>query len=101
FSKGMKILLLTPLNIHHLRTLNEELKILLQKGYARIEIDGEIKKIEDVLAGEGETESEKASERGRETKEKKVKSKTPNSKPETRNARILVDRLVIEEIADE
>lgn len=111
--KGTKVLLLTPLTQHHLRSLKEELNILLQKGFSRIEMDGEIKKIEDVLLSEGAVESEKSSKGGSnispDEKKKVVKNKiglvtkSPNPKPETGNltVRILVDRLVIDEINDE
>ena len=44
-----RVMIMTPLLIHEGRTLNYELKILLQKGYTRIVADGQVKQIEEVL----------------------------------------------------
>lgn len=47
--EGEKILLLVPFKIHAKRDTNEELTILLQKGFARLYSQGEIFRIEDLL----------------------------------------------------
>lgn len=44
------VTILCPLHPHNDRSLQEELAVLLQKGFSRIELDGQITKIEDVLA---------------------------------------------------
>ncbi len=45
-----RVMIMTPLLIHEGRTLDYELKILLQKGYTRIVVDGKVAQIEEVLA---------------------------------------------------
>lgn len=47
FPEQTEVLLLSPLQISKERTLKETLEILLQQGFSRIEIEGEIKKIQD------------------------------------------------------
>jgi excinuclease ABC subunit A len=44
-----RVMIMTPLLIHEGRTLDYELKILLQKGYTRIVVDGKVAQIEDLL----------------------------------------------------
>ncbi len=44
-----RVMIMTPLLIHEGRTLNYELKILLQKGYTRIVVDGKVAQIEELL----------------------------------------------------
>lgn len=46
---GTKIQLFTPLQSRHERTLEQELNLLLQKGYSRVKFLGELMGIEDVL----------------------------------------------------
>src|SRR5690606_29437002 len=41
--------ILCPLYPHNNRTLKEELAVLLQKGFSRIVLNDEIRKVEDVL----------------------------------------------------
>ncbi len=43
------IIILCPLYPHHERSLKEELAVLLQKGFSRVIINKEIKKVEDLL----------------------------------------------------
>lgn len=43
------VTILCPLHPHNNRTLKEELAVLLQKGFARVMLAGEIKKVEDLL----------------------------------------------------
>ncbi len=49
FDEGDKIIISTPLKIKDNRTIDEELKVLLSKGYTRVLADGEMQYIEDVL----------------------------------------------------
>jgi excinuclease ABC subunit A len=46
--KGDKVLLLVAFRQHHNRDTKEELNILMQKGFSRIYVDGEIIRIEDL-----------------------------------------------------
>ena len=50
FADETKILLYTPLHQKQNRTLTDELNILLQKGFSRVQYKGEIQKIEDILS---------------------------------------------------
>jgi len=47
--EGEKLIISAPMNIKKGRTVEEELKILLSKGYTRILLDGETAFIEDLL----------------------------------------------------
>jgi len=49
FNEGDKFSILAPLKIKEHRTAQDELKILLQKGYSRVALNGEIHFIEDIL----------------------------------------------------
>ncbi|MFC5412701.1 excinuclease ABC subunit UvrA [Larkinella bovis] len=49
YEAGQRVMIMAPLHIRPDRTLADELKILLQKGYTRIVADGEVLFIEDVL----------------------------------------------------
>ncbi len=46
--QGDKVLLLVIFKQHHSRNIKEELNILMQKGFSRIYMDGEIIRIEDI-----------------------------------------------------
>ncbi len=46
--KGDKVLLLVAFKQHHNRNVKEELSILMQKGFSRIYVDGDIIRIEDI-----------------------------------------------------
>ena len=46
--QGDKVLLLVTFKQHHNRNVKEELGILMQKGFSRIYVDGEILRIEDI-----------------------------------------------------
>jgi len=48
-SSGDKVLVLVPFKQHVNRNIQEELNILLQKGFSRIYIEGEILRIEDLI----------------------------------------------------
>lgn len=46
--EGTRVMVLTPLKVKEGRKIEKELELLLQKGYTRIVIDGEIKQIEEL-----------------------------------------------------
>ncbi|GAB3540121.1 excinuclease ABC subunit UvrA [Spirosoma fluminis] len=46
---SQRVMIMTPLLIHAGRTLDYELKILLQKGYTRIVVNGQVQQIEELL----------------------------------------------------
>ncbi len=81
-----RVFILTPLIKHELRTLAEEYAILLQKGFSRIEVNGEIVKIEDVLENEEQTASTKVKPEKKRAKAKQAESVI----------NILVDRLIVD-----
>ena len=47
--ENTRIMILAPFFLKHERKLAEEMKVLIQKGYTRIVIDGEIKFLEELL----------------------------------------------------
>jgi excinuclease ABC subunit A len=49
FDENDKLTISTPLKIKNTRTVENELKVLLSKGYTRILVDGEVQFIEEVL----------------------------------------------------
>ena len=49
FPDGTKAYILTPLFLHPGRSIEEELNVLLQKGFARVKYNGTVQKIEDAL----------------------------------------------------
>ena len=49
YPAGQRVMIMTPLIIHPGRTLDYELKILLQKGYTRVVADGRVLQIETLL----------------------------------------------------
>lgn len=58
FEAGQRVMIMAPLHIRPDRTLADELKVLLQKGYTRIVADGEVLFMEELLEG-GEKEEGK------------------------------------------
>ncbi|RFS15705.1 excinuclease ABC subunit UvrA [Emticicia sp. C21] len=48
-AEGTRVMVLTPLKIKDDRKIKKELDLLLQKGYTRVLIDGEIKQIEEIV----------------------------------------------------
>jgi len=54
FEAGKRVLILTPLIVREGRTLDYELKILLQKGYTRVVIDGQTVQVEELLEQEAD-----------------------------------------------
>jgi excinuclease ABC subunit A len=59
-NKGDKAFILIALKQHKNRELREELNILVQKGFSRIYVDGEIIRIEELLEGKSEIGKTKA-----------------------------------------
>ncbi|MGA0559412.1 excinuclease ABC subunit UvrA [Larkinella sp. VNQ87] len=49
FEAGQRVMVMAPLHIRTDRTLADELKVLLQKGYTRIVADGQVLFIEEIL----------------------------------------------------
>ncbi|MEO5647444.1 MAG: excinuclease ABC subunit A, partial [Chitinophagaceae bacterium] len=47
-AKGDKVMLLVKFKQHHNRDIKEELSILMQKGFSRLYIKGEVKRIEEI-----------------------------------------------------
>jgi excinuclease ABC subunit A len=78
---GQRVLVATPLLVREGRSLTQELNVLLQKGYTRLLVDGEVQQIEDMLGGGEEGEK-------REEREKGKTSSSPSFE-------ILVDRGVV------
>jgi excinuclease ABC subunit A len=77
---GDKILLLVPFRQHVNRNVSEELNILMQKGFSRLYVSGEVLRIEDLL-------------------EEKTPAKK-NWKP-GKDAYVLIDRLVVKEFDED
>ena len=46
--EGTRIMILTPLKVKEGRKINKELDLLLQKGYTRVVVDGEVKQIQEI-----------------------------------------------------
>ena len=51
---GLKVMITCPLAIHEDRSIEDELKILLSKGYTRVLLEGELKFIDDLIDREEE-----------------------------------------------
>jgi excinuclease ABC subunit A len=49
FDNGTKVMLYAPLKYTPGRTLQTELNVLLQKGFARVQYNGEVQRIEDLI----------------------------------------------------
>lgn len=47
--QGTRVEITSPLHIHEGKTIQDELKLLLQKGFSRIKLDGENHAIEEIL----------------------------------------------------
>jgi len=55
YPKDTRLVILTNIILRDNRTLPEQLDILLKEGYSRIEIDGEMERIDEVLSSKKET----------------------------------------------
>lgn len=80
--EGQRVMVLSPLYLKEGRKLSEEMKILLQKGYTRIVIDGETKFLEELLD------------------DKAALKNLPAIDLFSNNYKILIDRVVIKKEAD-
>src|SRR3954466_15787229 len=63
FKVGTRIMVACPLHIKKGRKLNDELNLLLSKGFARILINGEVKFIEELLAPADEPKKKTAAKK--------------------------------------
>lgn len=77
---GTRVMIACPLAIKKGRKLNDELNLLLSKGYARILIDGQVKFIEELLA---------------ETVPPKAKKSSKDKAPASIVYEVLIDRTVV------
>ena len=59
-NEGDKAYILIALKQHKNRELKEELSILVQKGFSRLYVDGEIIRLEDLLDGKSEIKNKKS-----------------------------------------
>ena len=75
--ENTRIMILSPFFLKHERTLIEEMKVLIQKGYTRIVVDGEIKFLEELLDSKEELKN------------------LPPINLFTNNYKILIDRVAI------
>jgi excinuclease ABC subunit A len=80
--EGQRIMVLAPLFLKQDRKLAEEMKVLLQKGYTRIVIDGEIKFLEELLDN------------------KEALKNLPPINLFTNNYKILIDRVAVKKEED-
>lgn len=85
YSKGTKFTLLSPLKIRHERTLKEQLQVNLKQGITRLDVDGVITHIEDVIDIFENTE------------QKKEELEVFNKQIESGNIYLLIDRLTVDD----
>ncbi|MEO8583458.1 MAG: excinuclease ABC subunit A, partial [Flavitalea sp.] len=78
---GDKVLILVPFRQHANRNVSEELNILMQKGFSRLYVSGEVLRIEDLL-------------------EETAPGYKKNWKP-GKEAYVLIDRLVVKEYGED
>lgn len=91
--QGTRVMVACPLHIKKGRKLNEELNLLLSKGFARILVNGEVKFIEELLASPRPSDTSLPGERGRgEAKKKTPAKKAPGPKGDFE---ILIDRAAV------
>jgi len=81
--------ILCPLHPHNNRTLKEELAVLLQKGFIRVEFEGKISRIESILEDESIDNSSFPIDHGKNSKDHEPS--TMNYEPAVR---IVVDRII-------
>jgi excinuclease ABC subunit A len=87
-TSGQRVMILAPLLVQEGRTVEDELKILLQKGYTRISVEGEVREIEELL--ESQVKSQKSKVKSSEMSEADLQLSTFDLRPET--TEILIDR---------
>jgi excinuclease ABC subunit A len=98
-----QVTILCPLHPHNNRSLKEELAVLLQKGFIRIELNGKLTRIETVLEDETVLNTELQEETKAEGKKPKAKSKKAKADEEEdhetttsgngHSVRIVIDRI--------
>jgi excinuclease ABC subunit A len=87
-----QITILCPLHPHNNRSLKEELAVLLQKGFIRVEYNGTLARIENMLEDENIVNVLMGDEaEGKKTKAKSAKQKAEAAAP---TIRIVIDRIV-------
>lgn len=80
--EGQKLMILAPLQATEGRTLADELKIIFQKGFSRVVVNGELKFIEDLIGEDESIKSEVLSNNDTEKPEKSPKkSKKKTTEP--------------------
>ncbi len=84
FPEGTRVLIFAPMRKSEGRPISEELTLLMQKGYARVQWNGQVARIEDLIPTLNEEEKST----------RKEKSKKQNSAPAA--LQILIDRFVRE-----
>jgi excinuclease ABC subunit A len=115
--KGDQVVMLVPFKQHKNRHPKEELNILLQKGFSRLYLNGEILRIEDLLAMEASMLNQELSGNSAPLKPAKIKavkdpkttqSKTPKQSDQdvetSQNAQgiaILIDRLIVKDFEED
>jgi excinuclease ABC subunit A len=96
-----QVTILCPLHPHNNRSIKEELAVLMQKGFVRVEFDGQVSRIESLLEDESIdgssmlVDEEAAPARGKKTKVKKGETATTveSSLPAASVVRIVIDRI--------
>ncbi|MCD8742463.1 excinuclease ABC subunit UvrA [Mucilaginibacter roseus] len=83
-----QVTILAPLHPHNNRSLKEELAVLLQKGFVRVEYNGKLARIEALLEDESI-----AADKEIDAKPKKSKAKKEEPEPATFEVRIVIDRV--------
>ena len=93
-----RCILFAPLNIHPERLIEEELKVLMQKGFVRVLLMDEVMKIEDLLSADHSQTIQQLNESLGKTKTKKKKSKDPEENKSTSKQLIsvVIDRFIIQ-----
>jgi excinuclease ABC subunit A len=94
-----QVTLLCPLYPHNNRSLKEELAVLMQKGFVRVEFKGKLSKIEDLLEDMSIVDDgswlihEVQGEEGKtKTETKKVKGKAAKAKAESEEETVIADQ---------
>jgi excinuclease ABC subunit A len=87
-----QITILCPLHPHNNRSLKEELAVLLQKGFIRVEFNGTISRIETLLENTSLDDSSWLMVHGE--KSKKGKNHEPSTISHEPSVRIVIDRIV-------
>ena len=105
FSNNTKVILLAPLYLHPGRSLEEDLNVLLQKGFIRVRFANTIYKIEDLLLKENQSIlktlkessgiSSKQLPKPRKKKEKLLPAEVTSTTASLSPIQIVVDRFTI------